>query len=78
MSKKRKSLQDFKEESDVYIQGKKKHEFTVIFYGFKEKKGYADYIINNQGSLEETKKQVTELWENLKKTQQEMIAARKK
>ncbi len=44
----------------------------------EEKKGYADYIIDNHGSLEETKKQVSELWETLKKTQQEMISGRKK
>jgi dephospho-CoA kinase len=31
-----------------------------------EKRAYADYIIDNSGSLEETKKQVQEVWEKLK------------
>jgi dephospho-CoA kinase len=31
-----------------------------------EKVGYADYVIHNEKSLEETKKQVEELWEALK------------
>jgi dephospho-CoA kinase len=30
-----------------------------------EKVGYADYVINNENALEETRKQVTELWKNL-------------
>ena len=34
-----------------------------------EKIGYADFVIHNEGSLEETKKQVEELWESLKKIQ---------
>jgi dephospho-CoA kinase len=34
-----------------------------------EKVGYADFIINNDGSLEETRKQVEELWQTLKKLQ---------
>jgi dephospho-CoA kinase len=31
-----------------------------------EKRAYADYIIDNSGSLEEAKKQVQEVWEKLK------------
>ena len=36
-----------------------------------EKKGYADFIVDNSGSLEETKRQVGEVWQKLKKFQQE-------
>jgi dephospho-CoA kinase len=36
-----------------------------------EKVGYADYIIRNEGSLEETRKHVEELWKTLKKAQAE-------
>ena len=36
-----------------------------------EKVGYADFVINNEGSVEETRKQVIELWENLRKIQEE-------
>lgn len=36
-----------------------------------EKCGYADFVINNEGSLENTRKQVKELWEKLKKIQME-------
>jgi len=36
-----------------------------------EKKGYCDLIIDNSGSLEETRQQVEELWQELKKIQQE-------
>ncbi len=43
-----------------------------------EKKGYVDFIINNEGSIDETRKQVEELWKSLKKIQQEMIANRQK
>ncbi|HBN25852.1 MAG TPA: dephospho-CoA kinase, partial [Desulfobacteraceae bacterium] len=32
----------------------------------EEKKGYADYIINNEKSIDETRKQVEKLWETLK------------
>lgn len=42
-----------------------------------EKVGYADYIINNGGSLEETKKQVIELWDSLKSLQKDMAEAKK-
>jgi dephospho-CoA kinase len=31
-----------------------------------EKKAYADFIIDNSGSLEETQKQVKEVWQKLK------------
>lgn len=34
-----------------------------------EKIGYADFVIHNEGSMEETRKQVEELWESLKKIQ---------
>jgi dephospho-CoA kinase len=36
-----------------------------------EKKGFCDLIIDNSGSLEETRKQVEKLWEKLKKIQSE-------
>ena len=36
-----------------------------------EKVGYGDYVINNEGSLEETRRQVQDLWEELKKFQAE-------
>jgi dephospho-CoA kinase len=36
-----------------------------------EKLGYADYVIHNDGSLEETRKQVEELWQTLRKIQKE-------
>ncbi|MBW2621693.1 MAG: dephospho-CoA kinase [Deltaproteobacteria bacterium] len=39
--------------------------------GVDEKKGHCDYIIDNSGSLEETRKQTAELWENLLKIQQD-------
>jgi len=42
----------------------------------EEKKGYCDLIIDNSGTLEETRKQVEELWEKLKKIQRERQAAR--
>jgi dephospho-CoA kinase len=35
-----------------------------------EKRAYADYIIDNSGSLEETKKQVQEVWQELKEFQE--------
>ncbi len=35
----------------------------------EEKKGYCDLIIDNSGSLEETRKQVERLWKKLKKIQ---------
>ena len=37
----------------------------------EEKKGFCDLIIDNSGSLEETRKQVETLWEKLKKIQSE-------
>ena len=36
-----------------------------------EKLGYADYVVHNDGSLEETRKQVEELWQTLRKIQKE-------
>jgi dephospho-CoA kinase len=37
------------------------------------KRGYADFIIDNSGSLEETKRQVKEVWKKLKKNQKETL-----
>ena len=37
----------------------------------EEKKGYADFIIDNSGTLGETKKQVREVWRKLKEMQKE-------
>ena len=37
----------------------------------EEKRSYADYVVDNSGPLEETKKQVEEIWEKLKKIQKE-------
>jgi len=37
----------------------------------EEKKGYCDLFIDNSGSLDQTRKQVEQLWEKLKKIQQE-------
>jgi len=37
----------------------------------EEKRSYADFIVDNSGSLEETKKQVQEIWEKLKKFSKE-------
>jgi dephospho-CoA kinase len=37
----------------------------------EEKKGYCDLIIDNSGSLEETRKQVEDLWKKLKKIQKD-------
>jgi dephospho-CoA kinase len=34
-----------------------------------EKLGYADYVIHNEGTLEETRRQVEQVWEELKKCQ---------
>jgi dephospho-CoA kinase len=36
-----------------------------------EKVGYADFVIHNEGPLEETRKQVEEVWKELKKAQNE-------
>ena len=40
----------------------------------EEKVGYADYVINNEGELAATQKQVDELWAKLKQIQQERHA----
>ena len=40
----------------------------------EEKKGYCDLLIDNSGSLEDTRRQVEELWEKLKQIQQERRA----
>jgi len=37
----------------------------------EEKKTLADFIVDNSGSLEETRRQVEEIWEKLKKVQKE-------
>lgn len=39
----------------------------------EEKVGYADFVIDNNGSLEETQRQVQDLWERVKKIQKEKI-----
>lgn len=36
-----------------------------------EKTGYADFVVNNGGSMEETEKQVKDLWKQLEKVQKE-------
>jgi len=41
----------------------------------EEKKSHADFIVDNSGSLEGTKRQVQEIWEELKKIQQEQPKA---
>ena len=42
----------------------------------EEKKGFCDLIIDNSGSLEETRKQVEKLWQKLKKIQRERKSGR--
>lgn len=37
----------------------------------EEKKGYADFVVDNSGSLEETRKQAEKIWGELKKIQEE-------
>jgi dephospho-CoA kinase len=37
----------------------------------EEKKGFCDLVIDNSGSLDETRKQVQNLWKKLKQIQQE-------
>jgi len=37
----------------------------------EDKRSYADFIVDNSGSLAETKKQVQEIWQKLKKFQRE-------
>ena len=37
----------------------------------EEKKGYCDLIVDNSGSLDETRKQVEEIWKKLKKIQKD-------
>jgi len=39
-----------------------------------EKKGYCDLVIDNSGSLEQTRKQVEKIWQKLKKIQRERSA----
>jgi dephospho-CoA kinase len=40
----------------------------------EEKMGYADFVIHNDRSLDETRKQVEELWRTLRKIQEEKVA----
>jgi dephospho-CoA kinase len=42
----------------------------------EEKLGYADFVVNNEGSLVETKRQVEKLWNTLKNLQKEGISSR--
>ena len=44
----------------------------------EEKKKYADYIVDNSGSLEETRKQVESVWLQLKKLREEKSRTHKK
>jgi dephospho-CoA kinase len=37
----------------------------------EEKKGYSDLVIDNSGSLEDTRRKVEELWGKLKQLQQD-------
>ena len=39
-----------------------------------DKLGFADYVVHNEGTVEETQRQVDELWETLKKEQAAMAA----
>jgi dephospho-CoA kinase len=39
-----------------------------------EKKGYCDLLIDNSGSLEDTRRQVEEVWSKLKQIQQDRRA----
>ena len=41
------------------------------------KLGYADFVIHNEGTLEETRKQVEEVWEELKKTRKKFLKCAK-
>ena len=43
----------------------------------EEKKGYCDLIVDNSGSLEETRKQVEEVWLKLKNIQKERLEKNK-
>ncbi len=38
----------------------------------EQKRSYADYIVDNSGTVEETKKQLEEIWEKLKRLQEEI------
>ena len=38
-----------------------------------EKLGYADFVIHNEGTLEETRRQVEQVWEELKKAQKRCL-----
>jgi len=56
--------------------GISKEEAAVILKAqlpIEEKLGYADFVVNNEGSLVETKRQVEKLWHTLKNLQEERI-----
>lgn len=58
----------------VERDGISKEEATNILKAqlpIEEKVGYADYVIHNERSLEETRRQVEDLWQTLKKVQKE-------
>jgi dephospho-CoA kinase len=40
----------------------------------EEKRGYADFIVDNSGTLEETRTQVEEIWRKLKEIQRSRSA----
>jgi len=41
-----------------------------------EKIGWADFVVNNENSIEETKKQVHDLWDKLKDLQKAIVLKR--
>ncbi len=52
----------------AYLLTDEAYVVSAIHY---EKLGYADYVIHNDKALEETRKQVEELWQTLRKIQKE-------
>jgi dephospho-CoA kinase len=44
----------------------------------EEKKGYCDLIVDNSGSLEETRKQVEAIWKKLQQIQKERLEGKNK
>jgi dephospho-CoA kinase len=44
----------------------------------EEKKGYCDLIVDNSGSLEETRRQVKVIWRKLQKIQKERLEGQNK
>jgi dephospho-CoA kinase len=57
----------------------KKHAINILNsqMHIDEKIGWADFVINNENSIEETKKQVHDLWDKLKILQKDIILKRK-